>query len=51
MQEIIAATERKQHTAGVFIDFENAFYTIDHCLILSKLQPCGIWGTSVKEVI
>lgn len=38
-EEITEAIERKQYTV---VDFKNTFDTIDHNLLLSKLQDYGI---------
>ena len=35
-------------TLGIFIDFSKGFYTVDHTIILSKLNE--YWGSSIKYV-
>ena len=42
MEEITSALDRKKHTIGVFIDLSKAFDTIDHNLLLDKLDHFGI---------
>ena len=36
--------DKSQYTAMVFIDFKNAFYTVDHEILLKKLTKYGIIG-------
>lgn len=43
-ENITAAIENKQNTIGVFIDLKKAFDTIDHSILLKKLQTYGIRG-------
>ena len=45
VEEIVTANDRKKYTVGVFIDLRKAFDTIDHDLLLRKLENMGIRGT------
>ena len=39
-----SALENKKHVLGIFIDLGKAFNTIDHKILLRKLENCGIRG-------
>ena len=39
-----SALENKKHVLGIFIDLSKAFYTIDHKILLRKLENCDIRG-------
>ena len=45
--EIIKNDEKKNDTVAVFLDLSKAFDTLDHKLLLSKLQRYGIRGTAL----
>ena len=38
--------DNNQYTCGVFLDFQKAFDTLNHRILLSKLEYYGIGGTS-----
>ena len=38
--------DKNELTAGVFIDLRKAFDTVDHDILLTKLDHCGIRGLS-----
>ena len=44
IEEISTALDNKDYTIGVFIDLRKAFDTIDHKLLLTKLEHFGIRG-------
>jgi len=41
-EDITTQLENKIHTIGVFIDLKKALDTLDHCILISKLQTYGI---------
>ena len=46
IEEITSAVDNKKCTIGVFIDLKKAFDTIDHRLLLTKLEHYGIRGVA-----
>ena len=46
LEELTNANEDKKFTVGVFIDRKKAFDTIDHALLLRKLEHYGIRGVA-----
>lgn len=50
IEEIINALEHKQYTIGVFIDLKKAFDTINHNILINKLERYGIRGVVLHWV-
>ena len=46
VNNIISAMDNRESTAGVFLDLSKAFDTIDHHILLNKLDHYGIIGHS-----
>ena len=44
VEEISSAIDKKDYTIGVFIDLRKGFDTIDHNLLLKKLEHFGVKG-------
>ena len=50
VEEIINATDDCKSTVGVFIDLKKAFGTVDHNILIKKLEHYGIRGLANKWV-
>ena len=48
MSEAHKGLDRKETHVSVFLDFSKAFDTVNHTLLLQKLEHMGIRGTSLK---
>ena len=49
MQDKIShAIDANEFSVGVFFDLAEAFDTVDHCILLKKLDNYGIRGSSLK---
>ena len=46
-EQITNCIDNRDYCAGVFIDLSKAFETIDHTILLTKLQHYGIRGITV----
>ena len=48
MDKLIKSIENENHVVGVFLDFSKAFDTVDHSILLFKLEHYGIRGSALK---
>ena len=48
VERIREAWEKGEHCLGLFIDFRKAFDTVDHSILLSKLEHMGIRGVPLE---
>ena len=48
LKKLSEALDRRDCVIGVFLDFSNAFDTVDHKIILQKLEIYGIKNISLK---
>ena len=46
IEEITNATDNKKHAIGVFIDLKKAFDTVDHRILIKKLEHYGVRGAA-----
>ena len=50
VEKVTSAMDKSQSTIGVFIDLKKAFDTVDHNILLSKLQCYGIRGLALEWI-
>ena len=50
VEKFTSAMDKSQTTIGVFIDIRKAFYTVDHNILLSKLQCYGVRGLALEWI-
>ena len=48
INDISRSFERGEYTLGIFIDLSKAFDTVDHEILISKLESYGIKGKTLK---
>lgn len=48
VQEILCALENGELSLGLFLDLSKSFETLDHCILLEKLERSGIRGPALK---
>ena len=47
-RDITSSFEKGEYTLGVLIDLSKAFDTVDHQILIKKLQCYGIDGTALE---
>ena len=47
IDKITSAMDKKEHVIGLFLDFAKAFDTVNHDILLKKLDHYGIRGVAL----
>ena len=50
VEKVTSAMDKSQTTIGVFIDLKKPFDTVDHNILLSKLQRYGVRGLALEWI-
>ena len=48
VEYVYSCLNRKEHCIGVFIDLKKAFDTVNHNILLGKLERCGVRGLPLQ---
>ena len=48
LDRVIEALKNKEYTIGIFLDFSKAFDTVNHNILIKKLEAYGITGIASK---
>ena len=48
IDKITSAIDKKEHVIGLFLDFAKAFDTVNHDILLRKLDHYGIRGIALQ---
>ena len=50
MDKVIESLDNGEYVVGIFLDFSKAFDTVDHCILLKKLDFYGVRGSALSWV-
>ena len=50
VENIRQAWEKRESCLGIFVDFKKAFDTVDHCILLAKMEHVGIRGAALELI-
>ena len=50
VNKVANAVDCQKYLAGIFLDLTKAFDTLDHAILLSKLEACGITGRAHQRI-